>query len=840
MFRMDFKNPRDVQPPSPELAPVFNDLQQSFSQAALNELGPLLTGIRSVQQSGTRITMQRDGAAQLPLNGELLNNNIKVTSLQFGDSVGFNYNRAAKEASSIDGVSLNVTIFNSPYSMKVMGARMGLDEAGNKVLHTQLENPLPEAAQRIIGMPNVINVKVPMHSEGMSSIKLSQAFSDIAASTGPSIAGLLASDALKEASKVALFAESNPRWVAHVVEPALHGIYKALEPTNPFSERSQGVAAVRAQINPPVVVSDQALAKPTPVPLAPIDVTKPGDYVFTSQIDGVERTYRAHVPPSYDGKKPMPLVLLLHGHAQSGEEIARLTGLDKVADQKGFIAVYPDATAWMGRRDWRAWDTDNGLVPPGSNADDVSFMRKIIESAEKNYAIDPNRIFVAGLSNGGMMSFRAAGELSDKVAAMAIVSGAMSGKEPPLKAPVSILNIHGTDDGIVPYEGLKNVPASLSAVGLPNFKPMSYVTDFWAEQNKIATPPIITQQGDVTQRRFVNPTNGVEVNEYTIHGGRHIPDDITGVVDTIWQFFEQHPKAPGTASGKPQPQLEEPFNITERLKAHINARGIQGLEIDAGQMLNEVTALGDGSFSPANTLQQFESKTGIKLADSVSDFLKITTDISKTQQRISFDLTVPQKFTVPNPAGGPVRLDSVNVDDPSFDLVQDNGRPRFRNVTGVSFTLQAFGRERTLNLQEIGQKLDGNGAPYYEMRTDNPLPAWSRTLMFAKSQIPIELQLNQSGHPSIMNERDIKDAALGVNPVSRGYIDIGTHAQDFYANPGMRTGLNLAKDVLIGGGTGYGAYKLASLKFARRGRIGIAAAAVGLAAPAIIHGIERL
>lgn len=837
---------------SPKLVPVVQDAQSTFSQSALNELAPVLTGIRSVDQSGPRITIQRDGPTSVPVGGDFLNSNIEVKTLNFGGSVSFDYDRNTHALSNIAGVSLNISFFGSDYAAALKNARLGKDQAGNQVLNAEFASPLPTAAQRILGMPNVVNVEIPVLANGsFGTAHISQVFSDAAKTTGPSIAGLLTSDALNEASKVALFAESNPKWVGQVVDPALRQIYKQLlsqtEPDNPAPatsvhvEGGTGTGATNPGKANPAAPGDANLV-PKNATGAPVDVTKPGDYDFSTTITGVERHYKIHVPPSYDPAKPMPLVLLLHGHSQDGAEIARLTKMSKVADREGFIAVYPDARTWAGRDEWRAWDTDNGLTAPGEHADDVGFLRHIINTAEQNYKVDPQRIFMGGLSNGGMMAYRAAGELSDKVAAVAIISGAMSGKEPPLKAPISILNMHGTEDEIIPYEGLKNVPASLNAVGLPNFKPQDYSTRYWVEQNKITDPPIVERKGNVTQRRYINSSNGVEVDEYTIAGGHHVPDDIDGTVNTIWQFLKAHPKATGPVSHTQQPKPEEPLDVVERLQQHVRTRGIHGLEMDTGDMLNEVQSLGDGTFSPSNTLSNFEKRTGVRLDDGISNFARATDKISMTGQHIEFDLSVPQQISIDRSAGG-ATLKSITFDDPAFDLIQQQGRPALQNIRGINFQLNAAGRDLSVSVKDIAQKLDGSGVPYYRMRTDNPLPGWMRTALFAKSQVPIELQLNSSGIPTVKNEGEVKDAMLGVNPITRGYMDVGSHVYNLANNMSPSTGFRVAADATILAGTGYGAYRLSAwsaLKLGTKGRVGLVAATVALVAPSLIHGLDRL
>lgn len=810
-------------------APLLDVLQANLSERLLKDIEPVFREAGAVKQNGNHVSISRDKVTHIPLGGEFLNGNIKATVLEVG-SVSFDFDRQRQSASNIQGISLKLDLFGSDHSFALRKLELRKDDNGGKVLRIDLETPLPKPAERIIGMPPTFFVDVPIEANRLGTPKLSQVFADMAASNGTSIAGLLASDALNEASKAALFTESNPEWINTILQPVLHEIYKAFQPP-----AEEGEAADPG--NPPEAPKAPELAV---VKALTADVpSQPGDHEYKMTIAGVERTYRVHVPPSYNSKTPMPLVVVLHGHAQNGSEIARHTGLSQLADKKGFIAVYPDARKWAGREEWRAWDSGNGLLPPGAKADDVNFLRKIIEKTEQDLLIDGKRIYMAGLSNGGMMTFKAAGELSDRLAAVAVISSAMSGSEPPPKHPLSVLNVHGTRDTIIPYEGLKDVPASLTAIGLPRFQSTGYATNYWVEQNRIATPPLVLRNENVTQRRFIDTQAGLEVNEYTIYGGEHVPDRIGELTETVWQFFDAHPKVRGATSGKLQPSLEEPFNITERIKAHARTRGISGIQIDIGKMLNEVPQIGDGSFSPANSIHEFERRSGILLEDSVSSFFKQTDRISKDQQRLSIELKKPWNVQLDETAG-PFALKSITVNSPSFDLQSENGAPALRNVTGISFDLRALGTNFDVKVTDAAQRIDSAQEPFYELKVRNPMPGPVRFLFFASSEIPINLKFDDNARPYVLNQRQLKDAALGVNPVTRGYIDLGTHVHDLFTQPSWGNGLHVVKDLSLSAGAAWGGYRLVALRYGTRARIGGAVGFGLLVAPAVIHGIERL
>jgi poly(3-hydroxybutyrate) depolymerase len=106
--------------------------------------------------------------------------------------------------------------------------------------------------------------------------------------------------------------------------------------------------------------------------------SKPGDRGIDQHLEltwqGRKRDYNLHIPPGYDGSKPMPLVVVMHGWGQDAERIAEVSGMSEKADREGFIVAYPNATKWFGVNGLRAWDVDNGITPPGTDSDDVDFI----------------------------------------------------------------------------------------------------------------------------------------------------------------------------------------------------------------------------------------------------------------------------------------------------------------------------------------------------------------------------------------------------------------------------------------------------------------------------------
>jgi poly(3-hydroxybutyrate) depolymerase len=314
----------------------------------------------------------------------------------------------------------------------------------------------------------------------------------------------------------------------------------------------------------------------------PEKISKAGNYDETLVVDGVPRHYRLHVPPNYDPDRPMPLLVALHGHGQDGKDLEDMSGIDARADKEGFIVAYPDAIQWFGKKELSAWDTGNGLVPPGAHADDVGFLRQLIETSQKTMNIDDKRIYMVGISNGGMEAYKAASELSDKVAAVVSVSGAMSGLEQKPDKPVSMMSIVGTNDDVVPPTGRTEqeeiaavAPQLVPLIGeavpalkktledpvlqqciipkvadylniAPQFLPVEYATDFWKKSNGITGDAQQVKNGDVTTQLWTDSKTGVAVEQQVVRGADHvlqhgIPADYS-LTDEALQFLQAHPK----------------------------------------------------------------------------------------------------------------------------------------------------------------------------------------------------------------------------------------------------------------------------------------------------------
>jgi polyhydroxybutyrate depolymerase len=256
----------------------------------------------------------------------------------------------------------------------------------------------------------------------------------------------------------------------------------------------------------------------------------------TLNYDGIDRIYLLHVPSSYDGLSAVPLVVALHGYSGNGAGLESLTGFSVKANSNNFIVVYPDGTG--STRSWNAGNCCGQAMT--NNVDDVGFISALIDTLSANYNIDSTRIYATGFSNGSMMSYRLAAELSDKIAAIAGVAGQMVLDDcDPVRA-LPIMHLHALDDGVVLYEG--------SSDGFI-YPSVEAVIDIWVEINGCDTVPdtIIDNSGILMVRKWAAQTSNADVFLYTRPTGGHTwPTGTVSATDSIWDFFVEHPMDPAT------------------------------------------------------------------------------------------------------------------------------------------------------------------------------------------------------------------------------------------------------------------------------------------------------
>ena len=250
----------------------------------------------------------------------------------------------------------------------------------------------------------------------------------------------------------------------------------------------------------------------------------PGDHSQTLRHDGLIRSYLVHVPRKYDPQRPTPVLLVFHGAMTDAAITVRLTGINEKADREGFMAVYPNGTGRIEHM--LTWNAGNCCgAAEWNKVDDVGFTRAMLDDLAKVANVDTKRVFATGISNGGMMCYRLASELSDRIAAIAPVAGTMGLATCNPKRAVSVMHFHGTDDKFVPFKGGTSEP-SLALIELllrGSFDPgLGQGRRLPGETRRQRTKPKKVDDGTTVQRKTYGPgKDGAEVILFVIHGGGH-------------------------------------------------------------------------------------------------------------------------------------------------------------------------------------------------------------------------------------------------------------------------------------------------------------------------------
>ncbi|MBI3410817.1 MAG: dienelactone hydrolase family protein [Planctomycetes bacterium] len=287
------------------------------------------------------------------------------------------------------------------------------------------------------------------------------------------------------------------------------------------------------------------------------DPMTPGDHVRNIEIDKQTRSYLVHVPKSYDGQKPVPVILAFHGGGSNAEQMVRFCGLNELADKAGFLVVYPNGTGRV--KTALTWNGGNCCGYAMQNkVDDVAFVKAILDDLEKTAKVDAKRIYATGMSNGAIMAYRLASELSDRIAAIAPVAGPMGTETCSPKRPVPVIHVHGTDDEFAPFNGGKG-PKSVSQT---EFYSVEHSIKAWVKANGCKKQPEVVESREKSKdgTRIIHKTygggkDGAEVVLVTVEGGGHTwpgrqpPLNVLGKATTsisaneiMWEFFQKHPQ----------------------------------------------------------------------------------------------------------------------------------------------------------------------------------------------------------------------------------------------------------------------------------------------------------
>ncbi len=258
---------------------------------------------------------------------------------------------------------------------------------------------------------------------------------------------------------------------------------------------------------------------------------------------GIQRDYILYVPEIYTPGEAVPLILNFHGYTSNAFEQLNYGDFRPIADTAGFIVVHPMGTVdLLGNTHWNVgWGT--------SSVDDLGFTAALIDSLSAEYSINQDRIYSTGMSNGGFMSYHLACELSERIAAIASVTGTMNVNQPATCSPghpMPVMEIHGTADATVPYTGNFLFGTTPAAVA------------YWVNYNNCESTPSITAIPDTDggdgctaeHQVYTGGNNGSTVEHFKIINGEHTwPGSAFGGLGTnqdidacneIWRFFSKY------------------------------------------------------------------------------------------------------------------------------------------------------------------------------------------------------------------------------------------------------------------------------------------------------------
>ena len=256
--------------------------------------------------------------------------------------------------------------------------------------------------------------------------------------------------------------------------------------------------------------------------------------------DNLNREYILYLPASYNPATPSPLVLSFHGYSSTAQVNFIYTRFNSIADTAGFILIHPQGTLLNGVSHWNV-----GGWTLGSTVDDVGFVSALLDTISNSYNIDQDRVYSTGMSNGGFMSFLLACQLSNRIAAVASVTGSMTPQtynncNP--QHPTPVLQIHGTADGTVPYDGDTTWTKSIDDV-----------LQYWVNFNNCNSIPTVSHVPDINTTDgstvdyivYSEGNNCVTTEHFKVFNGDHDWPGVWGNMDIdasveVWKFFSKY------------------------------------------------------------------------------------------------------------------------------------------------------------------------------------------------------------------------------------------------------------------------------------------------------------
>jgi polyhydroxybutyrate depolymerase len=260
-----------------------------------------------------------------------------------------------------------------------------------------------------------------------------------------------------------------------------------------------------------------------------------GETIETMTSGGVDRSYILHVPPQYDGRREMPLVLTLHGFGSNARQQIIYSQMGAKGDAEGFITVSPDGTGTP-----QHWN-----YPGLGGADDVAFIGSLLDKLESDLCIDPKWVFVTGMSNGAAFSSFIACAMPDRITAIAPVAATAYPLTCGASRAIPVISFRGTEDPCVPYSGGTSQCGQMLPV-----KPAEDAARQWAEHDGCNLTPAAQPYSEHVRTIAYSECDGdAAVVLFVVEGGGHTwPGSIdvprlgpttheVNATDQIWEFF---------------------------------------------------------------------------------------------------------------------------------------------------------------------------------------------------------------------------------------------------------------------------------------------------------------
>lgn len=249
--------------------------------------------------------------------------------------------------------------------------------------------------------------------------------------------------------------------------------------------------------------------------------------------DGLSRQFIMYVPTNYNSDIEYPLMINFHGFGGTASDFVETADMRSLAENENFIIVYPQGTLLGG---FPHWNSSAPSIDNKSSVDDIGFVEKMIENISSTYSINEKRVYAAGYSNGGFLSYYLACN-SKKFAAIGSVAGTMiddSYQNCNAQVPTAMINIHGTNDEVVPYNGDAYASTSIADV-----------VNWWKNFNSCFNEDIITNQnGSIEQQIYYDDSGNPYVQHIKINNGGHYWSDKLdfngkNTSELIWDFVSQ-------------------------------------------------------------------------------------------------------------------------------------------------------------------------------------------------------------------------------------------------------------------------------------------------------------